>query len=150
VTDEPCTPLLTQLNLVVRDVPRAIAFYRQLGLAMEAATHPDWAQHHAAVILANGMRLELDSVAFAQQWNPAWNGAGGGGMGVLFFSVPTREEVDRIFARLTAAGYPAQTPPQDAFWGARYAILADPDGNAVGVMSPIEPAQQRPPPAPPG
>jgi hypothetical protein len=30
-------------------------------------------------------------------------------------------------------------PPYDAFWGARYAIVEDPDGIAVGLMSPISP-----------
>ena len=30
-------------------------------------------------------------------------------------------------------------PPHDAFWGARYAIVEDPDGIAVGLMSPISP-----------
>lgn len=29
----------------------------------------------------------------------------------------------------------------DAFWGARYAIVQEPDGNDVGLMSPHDPAQ---------
>jgi uncharacterized glyoxalase superfamily protein PhnB len=57
--------------------------------------------------------------------------------------------VDAVFARMTEAGSAAQQRPEDAFWGARYAIVEDPDGNAVGIMSPIDPAQRRePPPAP--
>ena len=43
---------------------------------------------------------------------------------------------------LTAAGYAGSQPPYDAFWGARYAIVEDPDGNDVGLMSPID-AQRR-------
>ena len=50
----------------------------------------------------------------------------------------------------------SQQEPYDAFWGARYAIVEDPDGNAVGLMSPIDPDRQRPtldvervPPSPP-
>jgi uncharacterized glyoxalase superfamily protein PhnB len=27
----------------------------------------------------------------------------------------------------------------DTFWGARYAVIEDPDGNHVGLMSPIDP-----------
>jgi uncharacterized glyoxalase superfamily protein PhnB len=38
-------------------------------------------------------------------------------------------------------------PPWDAFWGARYAIVEDPDGIAVGLMSPISPDRRSPPPA---
>ena len=28
--------------------------------------------------------------------------------------------------------------PIDAFWGARYAVVNDPDGNHVGIMSPSD------------
>src|ERR687883_129112 len=134
------TPMLDQVNLVVRDLAASAAFYRRLGLVVQEAAHPDWARHHATAIMPNGMRLELDSVAFAKQWNPGWKGSGGGGMSVLFFSVPAREDVDAVFARMTEAGSAAQQRPEDAFWGARYAIVEDPDGNAVGIMSPIDPA----------
>jgi hypothetical protein len=37
-------------------------------------------------------------------------------------------------------------PPFDAFWGARYAIVADPDGNDVGLMSPIDESRRTWPP----
>ena len=43
--------------------------------------------------------------------------------------------------RLIAAGHTALQPPYDAFWGARYAIVEDPDGNAVGLMGPIDRAR---------
>jgi hypothetical protein len=33
------------------------------------------------------------------------------------------------------------------FWGARYAIIEDPDGIAVGVMSPISADRKSPPPS---
>jgi uncharacterized glyoxalase superfamily protein PhnB len=39
---------------------------------------------------------------------------------------------------------PVQQPPYDAFWGARYAVVSDPDGNAVGIMSPIDPDRRSP------
>lgn len=34
----------------------------------------------------------------------------------------------------------------DAFWGARFAVVADPDGNEVGLMSPIDEERRRWPP----
>jgi hypothetical protein len=37
--------------------------------------------------------------------------------------------------------------PYDAFWGARYAIVADPDGNEVGLMSPRDDDRRSFPPA---
>jgi uncharacterized glyoxalase superfamily protein PhnB len=57
---------------------------------------------------------------------------------VIGFSFPTREAVDKCYAELIDAGYESRQPPFDAFWGARYAIVADPDGNEVGLMSSID------------
>ena len=67
--------------------------------------------------------------------------AGGPGA-VIGFRVESRDEVDRLFTDLTGAGYRGQQPPYDAFWGARYAIVEDPDGNAVGIMSPSDPERR--------
>ena len=49
---------------------------------------------------------------------------------------------------LTAAGYAGRQPPYDTFWGARYAVVADPDGNDVGIMSALDPARRSWPPKP--
>jgi uncharacterized glyoxalase superfamily protein PhnB len=37
-------------------------------------------------------------------------------------------------------------PPCDGFWGSRYAIVEDPDGRAVGLLSPVEDRYRSPPP----
>jgi len=65
---------------------------------------------------------------------------------VVGFSVATRAAVDAVFRDMTGAGYRGLQEPHDAFWGARYAIIEDPDGIAVGVMSPISPDRKSPPP----
>jgi predicted enzyme related to lactoylglutathione lyase len=39
-------------------------------------------------------------------------------------------------------------PPYDAFWGSRYAIVEDPDGNPVGLMSRRQESQKYWPPIP--
>ncbi len=39
---------------------------------------------------------------------------------------------------MTSAGYTGHLAPFDAFWGARYAVIDDPDGNHVGIMSPMD------------
>jgi catechol 2,3-dioxygenase-like lactoylglutathione lyase family enzyme len=140
---------LSQVNLVVRDMPRALAFYRRLGLTIDEGSDPAWARHHASCRTPDGIRLEFDSQAFAQEWDPGLKASPGAGSGVLMFDVPTREDVDRVFAELTEAGAPVHKSPADAFWGARYAIVEDPDGNAIGLMSPIDPARRSAPPPPP-
>lgn len=93
--EEKPVPILSQINLVVKNIPASIAFYRRLGLTVEQAGHPEWAAHHATAVMSNGMRLEFDSESFAKQWNPGWNDRKAGSLGVLFFAVSTREDVDR-------------------------------------------------------
>jgi len=55
---------------------------------------------------------------------------------VLGFWVTTCDAVDEIYTDLTGAGHRGHQPLYDAFWGGRYAIVDDPDGNSVGIMSP--------------
>lgn len=137
-------PVLDQLNLVVADMDASVAFYRRLGLTVDAAP----GAQHVAVRMASGMLLELDAAGFVPQWDSGWNGAVGGSS-VIGFALPTRAAVDEVYAELTAAGHRGRQPPYDAFWGARYAIIDDPDGNGVGLMSPIEAARKFWPPLPP-
>ena len=40
--------------------------------------------------------------------------------------------------KLEAAGYPGHKAPWDAFWGQRYAVAVDPDGNHVSLFAPLE------------
>jgi uncharacterized glyoxalase superfamily protein PhnB len=54
--------------------------------------------------------------------------------------------VDEIHDALVADGARSLQPPYDAFWGARYAVVVDPDGVAVGLMSPVDDAKCSPPP----
>ena len=143
-------PTLGQINLVVSDLKASLAFYRRLGLPIEPAKHPDWEAHHARAELPGGLDFELDSIAFAKQWNRgARIGASPGGTAVMFFELASRDEVDRVYAEVVAAGHAGQQPPIDAFWGARYAIVEDPDGYPIGLTCPVDDARRTPPPLPP-
>jgi catechol 2,3-dioxygenase-like lactoylglutathione lyase family enzyme len=138
---------LDQVNIVVRDMDAMAGFYQRLGLDLVGGTGA-WAPHHRNAVDAGGAHVDLDSPAFAATWDEGW--PGGPGI-VLGFRVEARDDVDRLHAELVAAGHASQQPPYDAFWGARYAVVTDPDGNAVGLMSPIDQARRTgtpPPPAP--
>ena len=140
-------PVLNQLNLVVRDMEAAVRFYRRLGLAIPDLAVTRSGGHHLEIEMPSGMSLELDSMALAKAYNAGWREATGGGCrSVIGFALPSRDAVDARYGELTAAGYTGQQPPIDAFWGARYAIVEDPDGNHVGLMSPIDPARRGTPP----
>ena len=127
------SPQLDQINLVVSDMDAAVAFYRRLGLEI-ADTDPSWQAHHRTAEVDGGLDLDLDSEEFARHWNRGWSG----GRAVIGFKVESRDQVDDLYQELTDAGYRGQQPPYYAFWGARYAVIEDPDGNPVGVMSPVD------------
>ena len=142
---------LDQLNLICRDVDATIAFYRLLGVDLPEATVWRTASgpHHVQGVPFGPGSLELDSTALADRYVAA-RGAGGEGagqVGTMFgFAVETRDAVDELHARLLAAGHPSRQAPHDAFWGARHAVVADPDGRDVGIMSPSDPARRAAPP----
>jgi len=136
--------VLGGLNLFVKDMKATVAFYRRLGLAIND-DHP-WGAHHVEATLPNGFRLELDSIELTRRYDAGWRSASGGSRNVLIFSLPSREAVDELYADLTAAGYIGHLPPFDAFWGARYAVIDDPDGNNVGLMSPMDEGHKSAPP----
>jgi uncharacterized glyoxalase superfamily protein PhnB len=139
------SPILNQINIVARDFDASLGFYRRLGVDIPRSTPGDEVRH-AAVTLPNGVLLEFDNHRLAQIYSAAWRDRGGP-PAVIGFSFASREEVDRVYEDLTAAGYVGRQRPFDAFWGARYAIVADPDGNDVGLMSPVDPSRRSWPPS---
>jgi uncharacterized glyoxalase superfamily protein PhnB len=138
--------ILNQLDLVARDFEATAEFYRRLGVSFEDRSAPGGEVRHAELTLANGFVLHLDDERLAGLYNAAWRRRGGSSRALLGFSVPTRETVDERYAELVGAGYEGRQPPYDTFWGARYAIVADPDGNDVGIMSPSDEARRSWPP----
>lgn len=140
--------VLAQLNIVVQDMDAAVDFYQRLGLEIPD-TLPDWQAHHRSAEPEGEGQIDfaLDSTAFAPQWSGGWPASKPGV--VVGFRVATREDVDDLYNELTSAGHVGQQAPYDTFWGARYAIVEDPSGNAVGLMSPVDPARRSRPPPPP-
>ena len=131
-------PILDQVNLVVSDMEATVAFYRRLGLTIPD-TDAAFQTHHRSAQVPGGVDLDFDSAEFAHHWDKGWKT---GASMVVGFKVASRERVDVTYSDLTGAGYRGQQEPYDAFWGARYAIVEDPDGNAVGIMSPVDPARR--------
>ncbi len=127
------TAQLNLIGLVVEDMARSLAFYRHLGLDLppEADKEP-----HAETTLPGGLRLAWDTVETIHSFDPDWRPPAGGHRIALAFGLDAAEEVDAVYERLTSLGYAGHKEPWDAFWGQRYAILHDPDGNAIDLFSP--------------
>ena len=133
-------PVLNQLNIVAKDLDATIEFYRRLGVDVNLVGDAESSDgiRHGETTLLNGFVLEFDNHVLARMYNAAWRRNEGSSRALIGFSLPTREAVDQRYAKLLAAGYAGRQEPYDAFWGARYAVVADPAGNDVGLMSPID------------
>jgi catechol 2,3-dioxygenase-like lactoylglutathione lyase family enzyme len=123
-------------------------FYRRLGVRIPEPVLPDDPPpFHANGDLTNGFHLDFDVPRFAQVWNSGWAGRNDlVGRIVIGFHFEARDKVDETYADLTGAGNRGLQPPYDAFWGARYAVVEDSNGIAVGLMSPIDPKRRHWPP----
>lgn len=118
------------IDIVVTDMNRSLAFYRTLGLPAPATA--DGPQVEIAT--PGGTTIGLVTEAMVRQTNPHW--VEPVGQRVTFSCrCDSPAEVDDVYAAVTGAGYDGRTAPWDAFWGQRYAMLADPDGNRVDLFA---------------
>lgn len=124
---------LDVIGLVVEDMARSLAFYRRLGLKLppEADGEP-----HVETVLPGGLRLAWDTVETIHSFDPDWRPPSGGHRVSLAFRFGGPAEVDAAYDELVSLGYRGAKKPWDAFWGQRYAVVHDPDGNAVDLFSP--------------
>ena len=128
------TPRIDLIGIVVDDMRRSLAFYRRLGLEIPADADD---QPHVEVALPGGLRLAWDTIETIRSFDPDYEPTGGQGRVGLAFSLDTPEEVNRLSEELVAAGYHGHKEPWDAFWGQRYALVHDPDGNAADLYAPL-------------
>jgi uncharacterized glyoxalase superfamily protein PhnB len=145
-------PKFDQVNIVSADPEASLKFYRLLGIEIpeESVWRTQTGIHHAsakATADEQAPGFDIDSSAFAQKWNSGWSGRDDlKGRVVVGFHLPSRNGVDELYGKLTGAGHAGLQAPYDAIWGSRYAIVEDPDGVAVGLMSPVSPELRSPPP----
>lgn len=119
------------LGLVVEDLARSLAFYRNLGLDIPAGAEDE---EHVEAALPGGLRLMWDRVDLIRSFDPDWVAPTGSSRVALAFECPTPAEVDKTYAELTRLGYHGHKEPWDAPWGQRYATVDDPDGNGVDLF----------------
>ena len=124
------------VGLTVKDMHEALRFYRLLGLDIPAgAENEDFAE----VITPNGYRISWNALDMVKSFDPDWVEPAGQRIG-LAFKCATPAEVDALYQQVVAAGFRGHKEPWDAFWGQRYAIVLDPDGNKVDLFCPLDTA----------
>lgn len=125
---------LDLIGVVVEDMERALAFYRELGLDIPEDAN---SQPHVEATLPGGMRLAWDTEETVRSFDPDWQPPTGGARIGLAFRMDGPTDVDAAYERLVSLGYNGHKAPWDAPWGQRYALMRDPDGNAVDLFAPL-------------
>ena len=123
---------LHTIGIVVKDMPRSVAFYRALGLPI-----PDGEENAPHVEVANpdGYTIGFDIEEAVLHADPDWRKPEGSQRVSLQFECATPAEVDATYAKLIALGAGVYKEPWDAFWGQRFGRVTDPDGNVVSLFA---------------
>jgi catechol 2,3-dioxygenase-like lactoylglutathione lyase family enzyme len=123
-------PQLNAIGIVVSDMAQSIGFYRLLGL--DVPETPE--EGHVDTFLPNGVRFMLDTEEVVRSFRPDWSRAAGNQISIAL-ECESPADVDATYGRIVAAGFHGEKEPWDAFWGQRYAQLADPDGVGVDLYA---------------
>lgn len=130
----PMSARFDAIGLVVSDMAASVSFYRRLGFAFAEGAE---GEPHAEAGLPGGLRLLLDTEDTVRSFHPRWRPPSGGARASLALRCDSPGEVDTLYEDLVGAGHPGELSPFDAFWGQRYAIVLDPDGNGVDLFAPL-------------
>jgi uncharacterized glyoxalase superfamily protein PhnB len=121
---------LNAIGIVASDPAASIRFYRLLGVDVPETP----GEGHFEATLHNGLRLMFDSEEVVRSFSPDWARRNGNQLS-LAFECESPSDVDELYARVVDAGFHGEKEPWDAFWGQRYALLADPDGVEVNLFA---------------
>ena len=122
------------VGMVVADIAATLDFYRTLGLDIPTGVE---GEDYVEVITPNGYRLSWNHIDMVKSLDPEWVEPVGQRIS-LAFKCDSPGEVDDLYRRVVEQGYTGHKEPWDAFWGQRYAVVKDPDGNTVDLFAPLE------------
>jgi uncharacterized glyoxalase superfamily protein PhnB len=121
---------IDMIGIVVKDMKKALAFYRMLDLPI-----PDGKENEDHVeVHSNGYRIAWDTEELIRGMYPDWIVPVGQRIS-LAFKCDSPQAVNELHQKLIDAGYKSHMAPMDAFWGQRYAVVDDPDGNHIDLFA---------------
>ena len=122
---------LKVVGIAVKNMGESLKFYRSLGLEIPEGQD---AEGHVQVEF-DGITIAWDTVEVLKGVYGEWEEHPVGHRIELAFQCGSGEQVDAVYRRITAAGQFGHREPWDAFWGQRYAIVTDPDGNLISLFA---------------
>lgn len=127
-------PILDAVAVSTSDMDRAKAFYALLGFDFVGGFESD--DHVEPVRRAGEPRLMIDSAALMEKLTGEAPRAPNHSIFAMLCDSPA--EVDAYAANIKEAGFAVLTEPWDAFWGQRYATVADADGYRIDLFAALE------------
>ncbi len=116
------------------DLHRTLAFYSCLGFDFpEIEEGQDHVEPHTS---PGSVRLMIDTRELMQGIIGEAPRPGNHSSFAIRYERPL--DIDAVCDQINAAGFELVNEPWDAFWGQRYAIVADPDGYRVDLFCPLE------------
>ncbi len=124
---------IDMIGIFVDDLPAMVAFYTEaLGFEIDWDGKGPYAEFkHAGVRFSMYERAQLPKLLGREPGYPS----GLNGTFELAVDLPAPEDVDREFARVTAAGGKPVYAPRLEPWGMYSSMIADPEGNLVEIGS---------------
>ena len=123
--------LTAMVNLYTHDIEAGLHFYRDLlGFTETFRAPAEGTAEHVELRLGE-FTLGLGTVQAAKRVHGVEATPGSPAMAVVVWT----DDVDDAYERLAAAGVPTLRPPHDTGNGNRNALLRDPDGNLVEIVS---------------
>ena len=126
-------PVIDAVAVSTSNMQRTLAFYRCLGFAFPEVGDSD--DHIEAETAPGGVRLMIDTAELMTKLTGAAPRPSNHSVFALLFESPAK--VDAAAKAVADAGFTVSTAPWDAFWGQRYATVADPDGYRVDLFAPL-------------
>lgn len=125
---EPFHARALAASLTVNDLPRSLAWYRDVAGFTVDRTHERDGALRAVSLRAGDVRLLIGQDDGAKGWDRV-KGEG------FSLQLTTEQDVDALARAITARGGVLDAEPTDTPWGARVFRLRDPDGFRLVIAS---------------
>ena len=122
---------LQAIGIVSANLKKSVKFYKILGVHLKPVMVPT----HLEGKTPGGIDIMVDDLKSILKIYPKWKKPKGSSGVVLCFKQKSPAAVDKIHSKLVKSGFKSLNAPWDAFWGQRYANVADPDGNQIDLYA---------------